>query len=230
MLPRAHRQIDLLLRHEVQERTQALRERLQGMYSKHAAAGRLQSGSTIRAAVRAMTELATDAVEILSGKVLQISRDPESFALFEVAIADLIEFFRDEMPTIIRMASGRMPCDPSPSIESAAYELFNEMQSKIETKVDIKSYDFDDANGAGGAETGAVAVKPSKRGRPPASFWDDMWASIAVALYTGDLVPKTQAELEQAMQTWIETRGFSAATSTVRARARRLWDLLEASK
>jgi hypothetical protein len=227
MASRAHRQIDLILKHEVKERSHALNERLQAVYSRHAAAGRLQSGATIKVAVRVMDELACDAVERISEKVLQIARDPEAYDSFQLAIADLIEFFRDEMPTVVRMASGRLPCDPIPSIEKAAYELFDQLQSKIETKVEILAFDFDEPTGSDSSKPAAALPKSTKGGRPPASFWDDMWAAIASDLYVGALKPRTQAEVERAMLTWIEGHGFTAATSTVRARARRLWDRLE---
>lgn len=72
------------------------------------------------------------------------------------------------------------------------------------------------------------AKAPGKGGRPPAEFWDDMWAAVATALYDGTLTAKTQADVERAMAEWIEANGYSAADSTVRARARRLWDRLSA--
>jgi hypothetical protein len=230
MTPRAGQQIDLVLRHEVNERTHVLKQRLQSVYSKHSAAGRLQSGATIKVALRIMDELACDAVDCLSEKVLRIARDPEAYNLFQLAIADLIEFLRDEMPTVVRMASGRLPCDPIPSIETAAYGLFDELQSKIETKLEILAFNFEEPTGSTNGEPAAANPKPTKSGRPPASFWDDMWAAIACDLYVGTLKPRTQAEVEQAMLTWIEDHGFTAATSTVRARARRLWDRLETQR
>jgi hypothetical protein len=53
-----------------------------------------------------------------------------------------------------------------------------------------------------------------------------MWAAVAVALYTGDLNPKSQADIERAMAGFLEAQGRDPATSTVRQRARRLWDRL----
>ena len=77
----------------------------------------------------------------------------------------------------------------------------------------------------------SATIPPAKPGgRPPAAFWDDLWAAIAVALYVGELVPKTQADIEGAMADWLEGNGHSAAESTIRARARRLWDGIVASE
>jgi hypothetical protein len=228
MTSKAHQQIQLILRHEVRECSNVLNERLQTIYSEHSAAGRLQSGTTVKVAVRAMDELATKAVDSLAEKVLQIVRDPGAYEYFQIAISDLLEFFRDELPTIVRMASGTMSSPPAPSIEQAAYELFAQLESKLETKVEILAYSFDGRSAGGATDPAIPSSKSLKSGRPPASFWDDMWATIACELYAGTLNPKTQADVERAMVDWIETHGFNAAPSTVRARARRLWDQLQA--
>lgn len=65
-----------------------------------------------------------------------------------------------------------------------------------------------------------------KAGRPTAEWWDDLWIEICRSLYVGDLKPKRQADIEKAMSDWIESSGKSAAISTVRARARKLWQAI----
>jgi hypothetical protein len=42
-------------------------------------------------------------------------------------------------------------------------------------------------------------------------------------LYTGELIPKTQADIEKAMHQWIDHHGHTAGETTVRERARKLW-------
>ena len=212
----------MVLRDAVKEYKQALNGRLQAMYALHASKGRLHSGATIRVAIRTMDELASDAVQSTAAKVLEIARDSDTFDAFRAAVSDLIEFFRDEMPTIVRMASGRMPCEPNSSVEDAALALFTEMESKIERKVEIAQFQF--STGPQRETLPDPTGASSKTGRRPSPFWDDMWASIARDLYEGDLNPQTQADIEAAMLRWIENHGHSAAVSTVRARARRLWD------
>ena len=53
-----------------------------------------------------------------------------------------------------------------------------------------------------------------------------MWAAIAVDLYLGDLKPKTQADIEAAMHNWLSAREIGASESTVRSRARQLWQAI----
>lgn len=75
--------------------------------------------------------------------------------------------------------------------------------------------------------TAAPAIPVNeKRGRPPAKWWDDMWVAIAIQLFEGALQPKLQVDIENAMQEWIIANDKTAATSTVRKRARKLWDAL----
>jgi hypothetical protein len=63
-------------------------------------------------------------------------------------------------------------------------------------------------------------------GRLPARWWDDLWIEICRSLYVGDLKPTKQADIEKAMNDWIASTGNSAATSTIRARARKLWQAI----
>ena len=79
---------------------------------------------------------------------------------------------------------------------------------------------------AAAAPTSPVIVTQEKRGRPPAEWWDDMWVAIAIQLFEGALQPKLQVDIENAMQEWIIANDKTAATSTVRKRARKLWDAL----
>jgi hypothetical protein len=221
-----HRHVELALQDAVRDYKQALNGLLQAMYADHASKGRLQSGATVRAAIRIMDDLACDAVQSTAATVRDISRDADAIVAFRTAMSDLIEFFRDEMPTVVRMASGRMPCEPNSSVEAAALTLFSEMESKIERKIGIAEFQLSPQPGDQTSPTATERI--SKTGRRPAPFWDDMWASIACDLYEGDLKPQTQADVELAMLRWIEDNGYSAAVSTVRARARRLWDLISA--
>jgi hypothetical protein len=63
-------------------------------------------------------------------------------------------------------------------------------------------------------------------GRPKADWWEDLWIEMCSQLYSGTLQPKKQADIENAMQQWITDHGYSAAVSTTRSRARRLWPAL----
>lgn len=67
----------------------------------------------------------------------------------------------------------------------------------------------------------------NKGGRPKREFWEELWVEIARQLYVGDLKPKTQADIENAMHQWIVAKGYTAGESTVRDRARMLWRVIQ---
>jgi hypothetical protein len=68
----------------------------------------------------------------------------------------------------------------------------------------------------------------AKGGRPPAEYWDDLWVEICRQLHFGELVPKRQGDIEDAMKTWLATeRDEHPSTSTIRPRARKLWNAIK---
>jgi len=68
-----------------------------------------------------------------------------------------------------------------------------------------------------------VPAKTLNSGRRPADWWEDLWIEIVRQLYSGDLQPKRQADIETAMSDWLADRDFPAAESTIRVRASKLW-------
>jgi hypothetical protein len=89
----------------------------------------------------------------------------------------------------------------------------------------------DDANEPGIASTSepsdaaapSTGPKPPAGGRRPAEWWDDLWIEMCRQLYCGEIQPTKQSDLEAAMHQWLINRDKSAAISTVRGRARKLW-------
>ena len=64
-------------------------------------------------------------------------------------------------------------------------------------------------------------------GRPPAEWWDDLWAEICRQLYAGDLQPKKQADIEASMLDWAVKHGHNPSESAIRSRGRKLWSALQ---
>jgi hypothetical protein len=68
-------------------------------------------------------------------------------------------------------------------------------------------------------------------GRLPADWWDDLWIEVCRQLYDGDLAPKKQADIENAMLKWLsEARNENPSVSTIRPRARKLWQAINKDK
>ena len=74
---------------------------------------------------------------------------------------------------------------------------------------------------AGSVQAAAVG------GRPPADWWEDLIIDICFRHFRGELKPKTQADVARAMQAWMTERGHEAADSTVRVRARKVWNAIQ---
>lgn len=222
MNDRERAQIQRILNHWAGRFAGMVKQRLRDVYSTHSAVGRLQSGATIKVAVREMASSVDMMLDSLEPKVRAISAESDAFALLSNTINQLLDVCAAELPNVVSMACGRCDSSSYASVQKSADALYDTMRADFITRLEILSFDYESVPKGGLAA--APAAGPKKGGRPPADFWDDMWASIAASLYEGDLVPKSQAEIERAMTAWIEGRGQSAAVSTVRARARRLWD------
>jgi hypothetical protein len=108
------------------------------------------------------------------------------------------------------------------------HQSADSLRQEIARMYELEAFRFENAGReAQLAENVIPAAKPNKSGRPPAEWWDDMWVAIAKQLYEGKLVPKRQVDIEDAMHEWIAAKDSSASTSTVRKRARKLWDALK---
>jgi hypothetical protein len=215
-------------------------ERRKAIFADHSAKGLLKSGATIRRVVRAMEEVAAKFVSDAVEKVSVIAQDTEAFAHLQAALEDLWRSMEAILDITVNVASGRHPHDQrDDSVFRAAKDLFEKSKSLVRSKMELYRFSFTRPSSArigpvGGGQMPAVkdtrAAQLTKGGRPLAEHWDDMWAAIAVALYAGDLIPKSQSDLERAMLSWLEGIGLEPATSTVRQRARRLWDRLQVEK
>ena len=198
----------------------------------------MQSGGTIRAVIRVMEETGAAFLTESIEQVSAVAQDVEAFAALQASFDDFWNLLASELKSTVNIASGRhVTDDRSDSTSRAAALLFQKSRGLVRQKLELCRFAFTRASPAEPSEharsnespkSASAVTSPSKGGRPIAQHWDDMWAATAVALFTGDLKPKTQADIEAAMLTWLEANGFTAANSTVRGRARRLWDRLQA--
>ena len=224
MKDRERAQIERILTHAVGLFRSGMKTRLRDIYATQAASGRLQSGATIKVPLDAMAENVERMLGTLEPRVRAISAASEALTLLSMAIDQLLDVCACELPEVIRMAGGGHASANGRSVQDAITKLYDEMRADVKAKVGILADKYEEGPEIG-ANLGHFPNTLTKRGgRPPAEFWDDMWASIAASLYAGGLVPKSQADIERAMTGWIESRGKTAAVSTIRARARRLWD------
>lgn len=197
------------------------------LFGRHAARGMLQSSSTIKVGAREVEQRLSALVENAVAQVKLVALSTDAFTMVTEAIEQFLTRVGRHYEKITRMANGAA----GGATSRAAHTMFAEGETRVRRQLELHRFAFTQSarpatpeHGSTQADTGGQ--RRNKGGRPPAEFWDDLWSHIAASLYIGDLAPKNQADIEKAMAEWIEGLGYSAAPSTIRARARRLWDRL----
>lgn len=64
-------------------------------------------------------------------------------------------------------------------------------------------------------------------GRRPYDYWEDAVVAVSGQLFSGDLQPKKQADIEAALADWLTSHGHSASESSIRKRGRKLWQAIQ---
>jgi hypothetical protein len=206
------------------------REKLEQIHAAAAAKGMSRDSSLINDAMRAMEEVARQLVKDSVDQVAPVSMSIAAFAMLSETVELHLTSLRPFVDRVVAMVAGSQPDD---RLLQANAKMFDELASRVKRQLELHRFTFTRASSpilALNATAAPIAQKAqAKGGRPPAEFWDDMWAAIAAMLYDGSLQPKSQATIEKAMSDWIIAHGWDAGTTSVRARARRLWTAIESS-
>jgi hypothetical protein len=224
--------IELLTTDARASHARAITKGFDELFADHAARGMLKSGATIKRAIQIISEISMSTLEQLGIDVAKVCSDPEAADMIRTAESDLLTFCEMKFPKAVELATRG---GKNHSAEQAAQKLFDEFRDELSRKAALIAFQFN-AEGTvlptDFTPQGPTVPPPKaasyvgKTGRPTAEFWDAMWAAIATQLYEGVLNPKRQSDIESAMADWIAMHGHDAAASTIRARARKLWDAL----
>lgn len=76
----------------------------------------------------------------------------------------------------------------------------------------------------GRSQPRALRAAKNVGGRPKKEFWDDFWIEICRQIYEGSLIPKTQADLQRAMEQWVSDHGHDAGETVMKAAAKKLFN------
>lgn len=215
--------ISLIITHEVDLARRAYTHKRSSIYAEHSAAGRLQSGSTVKAVVAVMRETLVGQVALLDGKVRPIARDIDAFSLLTGAVNELSSIFLSELSGVVRMATGGKD---EGSVENAAAELYSQAESDARNELAILAFEYGQKP-LKSRESSALPAPANKGGKPLAAHWDAMWADIAVRLWEGDLKPSKQKDISDAMFAWLSEKEIDAGQTAVTERARALWLKIE---
>ena len=223
----ARQHIRLILEDASDRLKQAVNGKIQALHRTQASRGMLQSGNTLISSIAIIEEEASRYITDIVDGVSAIAKDVEAFALIEENFAASRTFLTTKMTGIVDKAFGA-PGSVFGELghRKAALDQFRESLGRLQRKLELHRFTFTVLQKPTPIEPAsaapAIAEKP-KGGKPLAAHWDEMWAAIAVALHTGDLQPKTQADIERAMNDWLASKAINAADSSVRKRAQQLW-------
>lgn len=231
-------QIRLLLDHLGSEYRVKSDEQQKAMHADHAARGTLQSGATVKSALRIAEDLAIDYVKTVVATVADVSQDLEAFGMILTDVTILLRDLQIGVNQAVELATGGGEgANNYPSVSRETNRLFLELQQRTLRLLEIHRFSFTRPSPARVVELQSSVLRPpqeqpskNKGGKPLARHWDEMWATIAVQLYVGDLQPETQADIERAMSGWFVDRDLEVGETAIRERARQLWRKYEVAK
>ncbi|MEP0189658.1 MAG: hypothetical protein ABJ311_05940 [Erythrobacter sp.] len=200
------------------------------LYAKHSAKGALQSGAAIIASIQLIEEHANRYLDQAIEMVGQVVKDEEAFDLIVAQMTAAFRSFESHKSTAARHACGGPSRAPKPSVISAADTKFAEVRDLVMQRLQIEQFAFNvQSKPAPSPKKQNPMNSQSKNagGKPLAKHWDAMWADIATQLWSGDLAPKSQADIKQAMFDWLNNQGIDAGDTAVTQRARALWQRMQ---
>lgn len=228
----ARQQIRLILDDASDRARRDVDHRIQALRRTQASRGALQSGSTAIYSITIIEEVGSNYIDRAVDRVSAISRDVDAFAMLSERVDAWLDLLTSQLEAILDITSGGPDTDLAKTgYREAVLGRFLEARKRLDRQLELHRFAFTVSASSSAARAVADAptatVEKPKGGKPLAAHWDEMWAAIAVALYSGDLRPRTQADIERAMSDWLVAKGLDAAASTVRTRARPLWRRLE---
>ncbi|MBC2666579.1 hypothetical protein H7F51_13730 [Novosphingobium flavum] len=233
-------QIRLLLDHHGDELRRHYAEQLKAMHADHAARGVLKSGATIKEALRIAEDLTVTYIKTIVEAVADVAQNIRAFNSIYTDVTILLGDLKRGVDDSVELAVGSG--ERGRSARSEANRLYLAFQQRALRLVEIHRLSFTKPSpndmqrmGIGSIAAPAASITqpaPPKNngGKPLAAHWDAMWADIAVQLYVGDLKPKSQKEIKDAIFAWFNAKSIDVGDTAVTDRARQLWQKIEASQ
>ena len=215
MNDRERKRTELIIEDELASADKSLTKVIESVYAEHSAKGVLRSGYTIKAVMLACEQSANKLLDILVAKVQPILPDAETFLSITTALTAFLVIVESHKTRLLGVSNA----SAAGAVE-AVDELMKEIREGIGRRMEIASFDFDRVILK---QTNKPLAVMNRGGKPLAAHWDEMWASIAVALYTGDLQPKSQADIETVIKQWFYDNNLDIGDTAARERARTLW-------
>ena len=235
-------QIRLVLEHLASECRSKATEHHAAMHAEHSAHGTLQSGATVKAALRIAENLASAFVKDVVAAVADVAQDIDAFSMVLTEVTIILGDLKLGIDQAIKLATvSNGGTDRASSVATEANRLYLEFQQRTLRLVNLHRFSFTKPSPRQSILPSVTLATPligkssgqgahNRGGKPLAAHWDELWSSIAVQLWNGDLKPKTQADIKNAMLEWFTDKEIDVGETAVTGRARQLWVKIEASK
>lgn len=230
-------QVRLILEHLTSETLRLTENDQKAMHAEHSAKGCLRSGNTVQRAIDIVEEHARKFVEQAVDQTSAVAQDLDAFALIASSFSAMFNTFEVHLRNAVRLATAGAG-ERMQSVTNSGNKLFAEMRNRAFKQLEIHRFSFTKpskgdlaAKGIGIAVSAAVsppvATTRNPGGKPLAAHWDAMWAAIAVKLWSGELQPKSQADVKKAMLDWFNEAELEIGDTAVTQRARQLWQAMQ---
>lgn len=230
-------QVRLILEHLSSETLRKTSDAQKAMHAEHSATGQLQSGNTVRRAVDIVEEHAAKFVEQAVDQTSAVAQDMDAFTVIVSSLTALFRGFEPHLHNAVSIAT-IWDGPKFQSVEVAGDKLFADMRRRIFKQLEIHRFSFTKpTKGDLAAQRERIfgtPAPPSSDGRPKnpggkplAPHWDAMWATIAAQIWLGDLEPKSQKDIKEAMFDWFNKASIEIGDTAVTQRARQLWQAME---
>lgn len=234
MRPENRKQVRLILELRREEAEKRIADAVKALQADHAAKGCLRSGTTIKGHCDIITIEGQNFIKNTLDEISDVSMSTEAFLLF----SETLTIFTDNLYREFHDNTVVQNLHNAPSVKQSSGLMLASIFGQFDRQKELRRFSFarpdKEERPALALPTLAQVVADSpptppknKGGRPPAKFWDELWAEIAGQLYKGDFKPESQADITDAMLQWIEDKGYSAGDSTVAERARLLWKSID---
>jgi len=67
-------------------------------------------------------------------------------------------------------------------------------------------------------------------GRPPKDYWEDVIIAMMVRWAEGDIKPKRQSEVAEAMKDWLDARSEKWSETTIKERAKKVFNAIQVAE
>jgi hypothetical protein len=200
-----------------------------GLERQQARTGGLGNSNRWHAIVQLFEDEGRKLIRSTADDVSKINTSGEGFAVIETAFREFLDFLETKYFALAFKGQAFGGSRPDPGhLNNPLSAHWWQAKERLELEIEASRAMFPQTTPT--APATVRDASQNKGGKPLAAHWDGMWAEIAVQLWNGDLKPKSQAEIKEAMMAWFNNEEIDIGDTSVTDRARALWIKMQAAQ